>query len=694
MEIFDGGHIYVDENDGDCSNPKFDISNPMSYYGGTKDGNKAAFITNDKPGKWSGELFVVQGDTDSIEVSDLNVSQKQFQVLQKVTNCVAAPSMSPSILPTDLPSYSSIPSKFPTRDPSPSPSSIPSFKPSALPSNIHSSLPSLYPSALHPNACPSDGFLGRTFKSVVYDQCWIFETYPGGKMTIDPSDSTCSKVTPDSTAHVLSQYKQSISNKFVFERIPGATGSSWEGYIQIVEDAESTQETLKLTKFGWTTNKFAFMLKVSDCASSEPSVKPSLKPSTSPSSQPSSVWSSSPSSEPSFKPSGKPSAVPSSKPSSVPSSSPSSEPISKPSSKPSLAPSPKPSSVPSSAPSSEPSFKPSSSPKLTSLQAFGYNTCIRRVDELFCWLQNNHHQLLGGTTPTNRDPKRFPHQDVKQILHASPMSCMVMKENDELRCWGVNSYGQLGQGDTLYRASPTTVELAEDVDGARELALGYRFACVIDVQSNVQCWGRNHYYQIGPNLSPKIPNSVPRKVELSGGVGAEKISLGYRTSCVIDVNKRVQCWGDNTYGELGTGSTDSKSDTPTLVTLDRSEGATDISVGAAHVCIIDMENRVQCWGQNIYGKLGIDNENNQPENQRSPVIVELDENVLAKKIAVGWQHTCVIDEKDRVQCWGRNNAGQIGVGTFDGSIMTPTKLVSKISIKSKSKLQPPEHLRG
>jgi hypothetical protein len=273
MEVFDGGNIYVDESDSNCFNPKFDESNPMSYYGGTKDGNKATFITDDKPGKWSGELIVVQGDTDSIKVSDLDIGQKKFQVLQKMTNCEAAPSMSPSVLPTELPSYSNIPSMFPTRNPSKSPSSKPSSSPSSKPSNIHSSLPSLHPTALHPNACPNDGFLGRTFKSVVYNECWIFELFTGGQIKVDPNDSTCSKTTPHSSTYVLTEYKQNSSNKIVFKTITGATESTWEGYIQIMEDTKLTKESLELTKLGWNTNELVFTLTVPDCASSEQSSK-------------------------------------------------------------------------------------------------------------------------------------------------------------------------------------------------------------------------------------------------------------------------------------------------------------------------------------------------------------------------------------------------------------------------------------
>jgi len=287
MEIFDGGRIYVDESDGDCLNPKFDTSNPMSYYDGTKDGNKATFITNGEPGKWSGELFVVQGDQDSIKVSDLDIGQKQFQVLQTMENCMAAPSMSPSVVPTDLPSYSSIPSMFPTRDPSESPSTKPSSNPSLQPSNIHSSLPSLHPSALHPNACPSDGFLGRIIKSVVFDQCWRFELFSGGQIMVDPTDSTCSETTPHSSTYPLNQFKQNTSNKIVFETIPGATESTWGGYIEILEDTKLAEETLELKKLGWNTNELVFTLTVPLCLSSVPSVRPSLKPSTSPSSKPS-----------------------------------------------------------------------------------------------------------------------------------------------------------------------------------------------------------------------------------------------------------------------------------------------------------------------------------------------------------------------------------------------------------------------
>jgi hypothetical protein len=304
LEIFDGGHIYADFNDKDCSNPQFDTSKELSDYNGTADGNKATFATNDTADKWSGVLFVLQGDADSTEISSLDVPNRQFQLLLKTMKIVAAPSMSPSVLPTSVPSYSSIPSKFPTRQPSSIPSSIPSLTPSVLPTNIHSSLPSLYPSVSPSSTCPYNGFLERTFKSVVINQCWIFDL-SNEMLKIDSTDSTCSKTTPDKTVYDLSQYREGVSNKIWFKRIQDNEKSTWEGHVQIIEDTELTQESLTLTKLDLTTDKSASMLKVPDCPSSAPSI------------------SREPSSQPSSKPSSKPSVIPSSEPSQYPSEFPS-----------------------------------------------------------------------------------------------------------------------------------------------------------------------------------------------------------------------------------------------------------------------------------------------------------------------------------------------------------------------------------
>jgi alpha-tubulin suppressor-like RCC1 family protein len=592
MEIFDGGNIYVDEYDSDCTNPKFDTSNPMSYYGGTEDGNKATFVTNGKPGKWSGELFVVQGDTDSIELSNLNIGQKRFQVLQKMSKCVAAPSMSPSILPTDLPSYSSIPSKFPTRDPSTSPSSKPSLKPSELPSNIHSSLPSQHPTTLHPNACPSDGFLGRTFKSVVYDQCWIFETYPGGKIKIDPTDSTCNKMTPDSSTYALSQYKQSISNRFIFERIPGATGSLWEGYIQVIEDVMLTQENLELTKLGWTTNKFAFMLKVPVCPSSTPSI----------------------SSESSVIPSSKPSSRPSIKPSTVPSLSPSSNPL--------------------------------------QIGGFGYNTCVKRPDKVFCWGDNSNSQLADQTTINSPTPKEFPSYPF-EIRSSGYYTCMI-GDDKKVQCWGYNYHGQLGLGDTTNRNQPAPVELVGDVD-AFAIATADKHTCIIGSDKKVQCWGNNDNGQLG--LGDTTNRNKPSLVELVGDVDAFAIAAADRHTCAIGRDKKVQCWGRNNAGQLGLGDTTQRNK-PSLVELDGDVDTIVIATGGEHTCAIGSDKKVQCWGANNSGQLGLGNF----AHRNKPSRVELDGDVDASAIVLGQYHTCIVGSDKKVQCWGYNYHGQLGSG--------------------------------
>jgi hypothetical protein len=106
------------------------------------------------------------------------------------------------------------------------------------------------------------------FKSVVFEECWTFETFSSGQIKVDPTDSTCSKSTSHSSTYVLNQFKQNTSNKIVFEAIPGATESIWRGYIEILEDTKLTKETLKLKKLGWNTNELVFTLTVPLCPSS------------------------------------------------------------------------------------------------------------------------------------------------------------------------------------------------------------------------------------------------------------------------------------------------------------------------------------------------------------------------------------------------------------------------------------------
>src|SRR6185503_5735945 len=115
----------------------------------------------------------------------------------------------------------------------------------------------------------------------------------------------------------------------------------------------------------------------------------------------------------------------------------------------------------------------------------------------------------------------------------------------------------------------------------------------------------------------------------------------------------VKCWGDNTFGELGTGNT-STSLTPVTVS-GLGSGVTAISSGNAHTCALLTGGTVKCWGYNAYGALG----DGSTTNRLAPVdVVGLGSDVV--QISTFGDHTCAITTSDGPQCWGRNDYGELG----------------------------------
>ena len=84
------------------------------------------------------------------------------------------------------------------------------------------------------------------------------------------------------------------------------------------------------------------------------------------------------------------------------------------------------------------------------------------------------------------------------------------------------------------------------------------------------------------------------------------------SACALSVEGRVKCWGENRYGQLGLGDTDSRGLVReqmgiALPVIALGSSATEISVGSQHACAVLEDNRIRCWGHNKYGALGVGN---------------------------------------------------------------------------------------
>jgi cysteine-rich repeat protein len=223
-------------------------------------------------------------------------------------------------------------------------------------------------------------------------------------------------------------------------------------------------------------------------------------------------------------------------------------------------------------------------------------------------------------------------------ISAGTDSACALLDNGSIKCWGVNQFGQLGQGDTQNRG---------DLPG-----------------------------EMGDNLQP---------VQLGAGHGALAVSVGYGFACALLDDGAVKCWGQNTYGQLGLGDTQNRGDLPgemgeNLAAVDLGPGNTAkaIAVGFESACALLDGGTVKCWGAGSYGQLGLGDSLNRgdlPGEMGSNLpVVQLGDSANVRAITSGYGATCALLADARVKCWGFNQYGELGLGDADSRGDDPSEL--------------------
>ncbi len=131
------------------------------------------------------------------------------------------------------------------------------------------------------------------------------------------------------------------------------------------------------------------------------------------------------------------------------------------------------------------------------------------------------------------------------------------------------------------------------------------------------------------------------------------VAAGYAHTCALTSQGAVKCWGSNSVGQLGNGST-ANALTPVGVS-GLAPGVEAISAGAYHTCALTAQGAVLCWGMNSEGQLG----NNSTFSPPQPVAVTGLPAGIAE-IAAGGAHTCALTKQGAVWCWGDGRVGQNG----------------------------------
>lgn len=256
------------------------------------------------------------------------------------------------------------------------------------------------------------------------------------------------------------------------------------------------------------------------------------------------------------------------------------------------------------------------------------------------------------------------------IYHA----CAVV-EGGRVKCWGVNSAGQLGLGDTEWRGDQLAdmgealpfVDLGTDVTAAGVAVLG-QSSCALLTDGRVKCWGGGVFGDQPGEMGDNLPF-------VRFGTGAQVVQLvaGEDSICGLLASGEVKCWGQNTFGQLGLGAVPSWGTTQAemgdnLPAVDLGTGLTvkSLAAGRVHTCVLFTDGRVKCWGANGGGRLGLGDSETRGDQDGEMgdalPFVDLGTGVKATAVAASYDATCALLDDGRVKCWGSNYSGQLGLG--------------------------------
>ena len=297
----------------------------------------------------------------------------------------------------------------------------------------------------------------------------------------------------------------------------------------------------------------------------------------------------------------------------------------------------------------------------------------------YCESNTRSCSVLNGSGTQSWEPSNFMFSDVCAVSSCNPgyeidsgsNSCIpqgvfsqisagnfytcAVTSSGGLKCWGWNNIGQLGDGTTTSSLIP--VDVTGLTSGVVSVSAGDYHTCAVTSSGGVKCWGDNSSGQLGngTTTSSLIPVDA---TGLTSGISS--VYVGSAHTCALTTSGGVKCWGDDVYGRLGNGAAAGSSIPADVYGL--TAGVTSVSVGSLHTCVVTSSGGVRCWGGNSYGQLG----NNSDIDSQAPANASgLVEGMSS--VSAGSVHTCALTTTGRAKCWGSNYRGQLGDGTSTNS---------------------------
>lgn len=294
---------------------------------------------------------------------------------------------------------------------------------------------------------------------------------------------------------------------------------------------------------------------------------------------------------------------------------------------------------------------------------FGHACATRSDGTLRCWGDNMLGELGDGTTDwPGRAKVLVPLSNVVEVSTGYYYTC-ARQITGTVSCWGSNDYGQLGDGTQTTRGTPADVVLpAPAIDVA---AAGYRTCAALNDHS-VWCWGVSGYDSMTGeylmDLSPAQITGLPDIVQVSGAM------YSFDHFCGRSVDGEIWCWGENDGAQLGQGWISEFESTPVRV-LDIDD-AVDVSLASSYACAVRGSGELWCWGRMDETTL-LTTPSDFSGIAPQEVVHGITDAVASVRANEG--RLCVVTATQSAYCWGQNIYGNLGIaGLSFGDIVTPT----------------------
>lgn len=276
---------------------------------------------------------------------------------------------------------------------------------------------------------------------------------------------------------------------------------------------------------------------------------------------------------------------------------------------------------------------------MVAVQPGEFHTCaMDQFGAVWCWGLAQGGRLGDGTTMSDKlTPAAVMGlgQGAAIAISAGGTGGCALSRGGEVKCWGENVHGEVGDGTTTARSAPVLVrDLGTTVV---DVSFGLSHACALMRGGVVRCWGDNTNGQLGDGTQTERT----RPVLVMGLFDIVRVSAGDRQTCAVRKGGEVVCWGEGYTG---------------MAAIAEVTGATQVSVGGAHACALLGTGGVMCWGANESGQLG---DGTTAGRMTAAAVMSISDGT---SVSAGRAHTCA-RTRSGTRCWGNNEFGQLGDGS-------------------------------